>query len=226
MLKEGTVLLLGLAFSWAASAGPITYTITARATGTIGGSAFTNALVQVTASGDTANVVSLLSGGYEYFVNVPSTTTVTIAGIGTATVTGGSEPGVSPNPVGVFSFPTPISLAPAFPVQPYVVIGTLDNPPALSSFTAFGLAGSNALLGYDLRTSIGPIAGIPGGVDYAQGLFIHTTLGNLSFTEVIAPTSEGTFAATEEAPEPSSLLLTSIGLCGAVAAGRVRRSHS
>jgi hypothetical protein len=100
----------------------------------------------------------------------------------------------------------------------------LDHPPALDSFTGIGYVGSNALLGYDLRTSIGPITALPGGIGYPPSLFVYTTLGNLSFTENLSPTAEGTFAATAAVPEPTSLLLTAIGLLG-VATTRVRRHH-
>ena len=205
-------------------AAPITYVITGTASGMIGGTAFTNALVQVTATGDTGNVVPLNVGGYDYFANVPSATTVTIAGIGTATVTGAAAPGLSPNPVGIFAFPTPIQLEPTLPATAVVVIGTLDFLPALIDFTGIGAVGGDALLGYDLRTSIGPITA-GGGVGYPPSLFVYTTLGNLSFTENLSGSSPGTFAATATVPEPTSLLLTAIGLLG-VATTRVRRSHS
>ncbi|MBX9602967.1 MAG: PEP-CTERM sorting domain-containing protein [Bryobacteraceae bacterium] len=226
MFQKEKFLFLALAFSLAATAGQINYVVTGTASGTIGGIPFTNALVQVTATADTANVVSLSLEGYEVFANVASSTTVMIAGIGTATVTGGAEPGVSPNPVGVFSFPSPIPIDSQFPVLPYVVIGTLDNPPTLNSFTGIGLIGSNALLGYDLRTSIGPITAIPGGVNYSEGLFVYTTLGNLTFTQNHSPTGQGTFAASAAVPEPASLLLTAIGLCAVAGTHWLRRSAS
>jgi hypothetical protein len=109
-------------FGFAAStnASPIVYMESGLASGTIGGSTFTNALVQVTASGDTANVVTLTDGTYTLYANLSSLTRVTIAGIGTATITDATA---------VYSFPTPISIATGFPVLPYAVIGTLDSPP-------------------------------------------------------------------------------------------------
>jgi hypothetical protein len=134
--------------------------------------------------------------------DLSSLTTVTIAGIGTATIT---------DPNAVYSFPAPIGIADGFPVLPYVIFGTLDHSPALDSFTGFGAQGSNALLGYDLTTSIGPITGSPGGVDYPTRTFLHTTLGNLSFTANITPTGAGTFTAIVT-PEPMSLLLLGSGI--------------
>ena len=134
---------------------PITYVQSGIASGMIGGSAFTNALVQVTVTGDTANVVSIFAG--TAVSNPSSLTTVTIAGVGTATVT---------DPSAIFSSLTPIDIDPGnnFPILPYVIIGTLDNPPSLESFTGIGGTGDNALLGYNLQTSIGPLTAIPGGV--------------------------------------------------------------
>jgi hypothetical protein len=196
-----TVALLGSAS--VAHANSITYTETGIASGMIGASSFTNALAQVTLSGDTANVVTLTDGSVSINVNVSTLTRVTIAGIGTATVT---------VPTAIYSFPTPVLIDPGLPVLPYVVFGTLDNPPAVDSFTGMGGLGSNSLLGYDLRTAIGPITGSPGGVGHPVGLFVPTTLGNLSFTSDITPTMVGTFSAT--VPEPNSLVLLSFGIAG------------
>jgi hypothetical protein len=204
------VALLG--FAAVVEADPITYVQSGVASGMIGGSAFADALVQVTVNGDTSNVVSDVDvvEGYAFFANVSSATTVTIPGVGTATVT---------DPTVIVSIPTPVVIDNGFPELPYVIIGTIDNPATLGELTGLGGIGSNALLGYDLQTSIGPITAIPGGVFYPTGLFVHTTLGNLSFTANISPTDEGTFAATV-VPEPMSLLLLGSGIV--VLAGRAR----
>ncbi len=58
MLKSGKGLLLALTFSLAASAGPITYTLTSTGTGTLGGVPFTDAVVTVTLVGDTSTVIT------------------------------------------------------------------------------------------------------------------------------------------------------------------------
>ena len=207
------VALFGIAT--AVEAGPITYVESGTASGMIGGTAFNDALVEVTATGDTANVVFI--GGIA-FANLSSATTVTIAGIGIATVS---------DPTAIYSFPTAVDIDPknGFPVLPYVVIGTLDNPPALDSFTGIGAQGDNALLGYDLTTAIGPITGSPGGVGYPTGLVVHTTLGDLSFTANISPTSEGTFTAAL-VPEPASLFLFGSGLAVLAGCSRFRARGS
>jgi len=196
-----TVALLGSAS--VAHATSITYTQTGITSGMIGGASFTNALATVTVTGDTANVVTQTIEGYLFNVNVSTLTRVTIAGVGTATVT---------VPTAIYSFPTPILIDSGLPVLPYVVMGTLDSPPAVDSFTGLGGLGSNSLLGYDLRTAIGPITGSPGGVFYPVGLIVPTNLGNLSFTSNLTPTMVGTFSAT--VPEPNSLVLLSLGIAG------------
>jgi hypothetical protein len=196
------VTLLGCVAS--ADASPIVYTESGFASGTIGGSNFTNALVKVTASGDTTNVVSFTDGVITVYANLSSLTTVTIAGIGTATVSDANA---------VYSFPTAVDIDPSngFPVLPYVVIATLDSPPALDGFTGIGAEGNNALLGYDLKTAIGPITGSPGGIGYPTSLFVNTSLGHLTFNANISPTAQGTFTATL-VPEPMSLLLLGSGI--------------
>jgi hypothetical protein len=203
-------------FAAMVEAAPITYIESGFASGTIGGSNFTNALIEVRASGDTTNVVSFTDGVITVYANLSSLTTVTIAGIGTATVSDANA---------VYSFPTAVDIDPThgFPILPYVVIATLDSPPALDSFTGIGAEGNNALLGYDLKTAIGPITGSPGGIGYPTLLTVHTSKGNLSFTANISPTNQGTFTATL-VPEPMSLLLlgSGIALLAGISRFRVR----
>jgi hypothetical protein len=80
----------------------------------------------------------------------------------------------------------------------------------LDSLTGIAFIGSTALLGYDLRTSFGPRTASPGGVGYPTGHFVHTTLGDLSFTSDFSPTTRGTSAAN--VPEPSTLALMGLGV--------------
>jgi hypothetical protein len=195
------VVLFGLVA--AVQATPIIYVETGTASGTIGSTNFTNALVTVTMSGDTANVVSVFTGmGCSVCFANPTTTTVTIAGVGTATITDPTEASV----IG-----TPVSIDTGFPVLPYVVLGTIDSPPDLESLTGIGFQGDNALLNYDLISSIGPITGTPGGGFGAPCCVINTDLGVLDFSTNGSPTTTGTFQATV-LPEPSSLLFLGSGL--------------
>jgi hypothetical protein len=192
-------------FASSAMAGLITYNFSGTASGMLGGTSFTNALVQETVIGNTANIVSLLVGPsgsqISIFAEPVSTVTITIAGLGSTTVT---------DPSAIWSVPTPVVIDTGFPDLPYVVVGTLDNPPALNSITGYGAIGSNALLGYNLATSFGPLTASPGGIGYPTGLVVDTSRGSLSFTSNVVPTGQGTFSAVT--PEPGSILLLGSGL--------------
>ncbi len=200
---------------------PITYVQTGTASGMLGATPFVDALVTVTLTGDTSNVVPELFPPLDCpfcFVNV-GTTTVEIAGLGTATVT---------DATGVWAFAQPVDLDddPTTPELPGVVIGTLDNPPATDSFTGLGGTATMALLGYDLTTSIGPLSsGILGGVGYAEGNFVNTTLGALSFTANITADPDATFTATTRVaavPEPATLFLFGSGVAALAVRARSR----
>jgi hypothetical protein len=214
-----TVALLG----WVTpvQAGPITYQMSSTASGKIGAISFADALVTLTGTGDTANIVPI--SGFAAFAE-PLTTTVTIQGVGTATIT---------DPTEILS--TVISLVPTtgFPDLPYVLFGRTDLPPALDSITGIGAVGNTALLGYNLSTSIGPITTTPGGIGFnplcgtsGHDPCLGTTLGTLSFTSQISSTSQGTFTATTApVPEPASLMLIGTGIITLVG-GRFRRRRS
>ena len=192
-------------YAASANATSITYEISGVASGTIGATTFTNASVEETGIGDTANVTSLFGG--LIFGNPFSTLTVTIGGVGTATVTDASE---------IWAIPAPSGLSPV----PVVVIGRVDNPPALDSITGIGFVGSSALTGYEGATGIGPITdaggiGFPACGGPTQDPCIHTTLGLLSFSSNLTfpPTTEATFVATfQPVPEPPTISLMLIGL--------------
>src|SRR4051812_17733922 len=87
LIHRAPLVMALIGFVTVVEAGPITYVESGIASGTIGATTFTNASVQVTAIGDTANVVTLTDGSYTLYANVSSLTTVAIAGIGTATIT-------------------------------------------------------------------------------------------------------------------------------------------
>jgi hypothetical protein len=188
--------------------------MTGFASGTIGASPFTGVLTTVALTGDTSNIAAAAFCPTCQF-NLGSTT-VNIPGIGTAVVT---------DPTAILSSVTPIDPGdPGFPLLPYVAIIVVDHPPEISSNpgVGIGLLGSSDLLGYDLRSSIGPITATPGSIGHDLCCIIHTSFGDLIFASNVSPTDRGTFAATT-IPEPSSFLLLIAGVV-ALTGNRLRRS--
>lgn len=199
-------------FARPAPAITITYQIAGVASGTVGGLSFTSVPTTVALTGNTSNVSAWAACPTCQF-NLGSTT-VNIPGIGTAVVT---------DPTAVLSTGVSIDLGIGFPLLPYVAIVVVDHPPETSADPGIGigLLGSSYLLGYDLRSSIGPITAIPGSVGHDPCCVIHTSLGNLIFASNFVPTDQGTFVATT-VPEPSSLLLLALGAV-ALTGNRLRR---
>lgn len=207
MKNLAKVLVLALTGIWllgfpnSAAASPIVYTVSGNASGTIGGLPFSNVLINVSIFSDTTTVQPV--PGFPPLVANVGTTFIGITGIGLSLVT---------DPTLVFASVIPIEIDDDFPIIPVVVIGTIDNPPAVDSFTGIGAVGSNLLTGYALTTSIGPIMGT-GGIGYPTGLIIHTSRGDLTFVANTSPTTTGTFTATLlPVPEPSTLLSLCAGL--------------
>jgi hypothetical protein len=201
-----------------ANAAPITYEFSGTASGAIGGTSFTDALVVFTGVADTDDVTSLLVSGFTFYAVPLDHLTVDIAGIGTATITVATE---------IFDIPLGIDdPSGQIPALPGLILGRVDNPPDLDSFTGMAGVFSDSLSGYDLTTSTGPVGGF-GGVGFIEDCgtsgidpCIQTSLGALSLTTNIFTEGGGTFEATVQAvPEPSTLLLMGAGLL----ATRLRR---
>jgi hypothetical protein len=162
-------------------AGSITYTETFTASGTLGTlGSFTNAQVTITGTGDTANVIP---SGVDFFNSV--TATVTVKGLGTATVTDTiyalDEPGFTPAMAG-FSDPTTFSF-----------IETKN-----SFFT-----------NYALTTPIQPP--VSGPLDQHTHNGINTDEGLLTFTSL---GSTSTFGAVPEPASLTMLGVGAAGLLG------------
>jgi hypothetical protein len=143
-----------LIFSFSLSAGPITYMDQVVASGTLGGTPFTNALVIVTLVGDTGNVVS----SPPVFYNL-GTATVNVAGIGVATFT--DTFGVS---IDTSAPPTKVGMGDA----------TLKNGSLVDTE-------NTAFASYDLSSAIGPISG---SMYLSSTTTDPTTLGDLHLTSV------------------------------------------
>ena len=221
-LRLVVLLLAVLGVATASHAAPITYTISGTASGHLGSLTFSDALLMVTVTADTDNVIveSIDADGdgindSNLYANASSLTTVSIAGLSTVNVL---------DPTAIYGFP-PISASILDPgeellLMPAVVIGTLDAPPALDSFTGLAAIGADSLLGYNLATSISPIVGA-GGVGYPIGLFVNTSGGMLSFDSNVGIDSRGTLTA--QVPEPASLSLFGCGILSLVGLSRFRK---
>jgi hypothetical protein len=203
-LVVATAVLILLSLAVPATAVPISYEIKGVASGTIGGSAFTDALVIVTLAGDTDNV-----SPYPDFpgpvINL-GTTSINIQGKGTATVTDDTV---------MFASVIPIDFDddPNTPELPALFWATVPE----QGDQVLGVIADDALLGYDLRSSFGPFTSFGGvGVNFDV---VHTTMGNLFFTSGNA-ISKATFTAT--VPEPSSFMLLGMGVI-ALAGSRLRQ---
>jgi hypothetical protein len=154
-----------LIFSLSLHAGPITYTDQVVASGTLGGTAFTNALVIVTLVGDTGNVVSSPPSVYN-----TGTATVNVAGIGVATFLD-----TFADYVDTSNIPTKAGIA-DFALQNGSLVDTENT----------------ALAAYDLRSAIGPISGymyLGSAVDpTSMGDFHMTSVnGDSTFTATTTP---------------------------------------
>ena len=107
------------------------------------------------------------NGSTETIYALPSSlTTVDIAGLGTVNVI---------DATGIYGFPGfrfAVEPGEELLLLPAVIIGTLDSPPSLDSFTGVAGIGSPALSGYDFTTSFGPIVG-DGGVGHPPSPIKH-----------------------------------------------------
>jgi hypothetical protein len=163
--------LLVAAYAGSASATPITYVFAGTASGTVGESSFSGALLTVTATGDTNDVTfDSVNGTYK---DSKLSTTITISGIGTMTVTPGEG-----NSDYVF-----------------------DNQP--SSKIGYGVTGitnccdiiqfvNTAYQTYALKTAIGPLP-FDQDLSIADWVNVPTSMGPLTLSSY----TNNTFAATE-----------------------------
>jgi hypothetical protein len=202
VIRTGIVLALLAGVPRLAEASPVTYVDSGLASGSLGSSAFTNALVTLEFVGDTANITNPQPGLY---FNMPGTATVTVAGIGTATFT---------DPMAAFVNQNFIP-----PVSPFAGISDQSFPGG-----AVVLATSNsAFSSYALTAPFGPFTG-PSAFEAAGPVAFPTTLGDF----IILTTATSTFQAFSTIPEPSSIVSGGIamGMGGVVCVLRsMRKSH-
>jgi hypothetical protein len=140
-------------------AGMLTYTETATGSGSLGGTSFTDAMISITGTGDTANVTDSIPG---FFNNTLTTVTVTVAGIGTATFTG---------TILVHDNQPESFVAFTNETKGVDILGTTGSP-----FDTF-----------DLKTAIGPVSGPA--YENGFGVALPTTDGAFVLNSVVNDTS-------------------------------------
>jgi hypothetical protein len=182
-IKAAGILSLGIAGILATAqpsfASPILYTETGTMTGSIGATPFTAAAVTLTTIADTANITFITVGPFLAYENA-GTTTITIAGVGTATFTGADLWGAFSQEV---------------PGTGVVGIGNITTTSAIiGNFVTippfYDLSTPTTLTGLVAK---GPL----------PGLFKTTTLGDLTVTGV---SGNATFTAVSAVPEPATIV--------------------
>jgi hypothetical protein len=185
--------MFALAGARQVQAAPITYFESITTNGSLGGMAFTNELVTLTFTADTANVTFFQGSNFAQYTNVPSVSTVTVAGVGSATLT-------DPVSLSVFAFPT---------FSEFSVTDTVLSTDILDTFAV-----TSGFAGYDMTTALSPVSG---GAAYPVGTLFSNSVGNFEFTK-----TGGGISSVSAVSEPSSLFLVALGLSG-VAVHRTRR---
>jgi hypothetical protein len=183
-----------------AEAAQIFYSESITTDGILGGTVFADKLVTLTFTADTANVTFFQGSNFTQYTNNPSVSTVTVAGIGTATLS-------DPVSLSVFAFPT---------FSEFSVTDTLLSSDILDTFAV-----ESGFAGYDMKSSLSPVSG---GAAYSVGTLFGTSLGNFEFTKSGGGVSTVTATTASAAPEPSGLFLIAIGLFS-LAAYRTRRGN-
>ncbi|MGO9230636.1 MAG: hypothetical protein ACLQKA_15705 [Bryobacteraceae bacterium] len=179
----GVVLSAGVVFGQTG-----VYTFTGTASGTVGGTPFTNATLTVTSTGN-VSAVSCTGGTCELNV-AAGASSFTISGIGSGTFSGASYVFDNQN-FGLAGFG----------------VGTDDIQIYDSSI------GSAAFATYNLLSSIGPLGPEAADPSTSDWVNLSTSLGSFTVTSFTNVTFQATIGgSTLGTPVPASLLLVGLGL--------------
>jgi hypothetical protein len=180
--------VLGASIAYAV---PITYTFTGTATGTLGSTPFTNAMLTISVTLDTNNILNPSSG---FFQNpyAPNAATFSIGGIGSGTLS---------NNGAVLGSQT----------QLLGNVRIADNTVGALIVIGDTLIGSTALASYSLATPIGPLG--PETTSPFSFPTVPTSSGSLAVTSIANMTFQATVSSAGLAtPIPPSLYLCLGGL--------------
>jgi hypothetical protein len=201
-LIYGSALLVSLIcipFVTVGSASTLTYSFTGNASGSLNGSSFADALLTITAVGDTSSVSSstLIGSGFYQIDFSAATTSFSLAGIGG----------------GTFSDPTYIYDFQYAPFQGSLGFGTGGNGDVIQIHgTDFG---STAFMTYNLMGSIGPLGYVtdPSVGDWGPPIYPAGSPTSLGALVVTGLTNTAFQAGPSEAsvPEPTAISLGGLG---------------
>jgi PEP-CTERM motif len=185
MHKRLLGILAALLFSTSAAAVPITFIFTGSGSGSVGEVSFASSVFTITATGDTDDRDSFFGG---YYLD-HATASIDIAGVGAASFLTGTRTFVN-NSVSSVGF----------------------SRAGVNGADLYNSAANAAYGGWDMLSSIGPIGGVFGLLQWGYSP-VMTNLGVLSFRE---QNVSGTFQAvtTTRVPEPTTIALLSLGLLG------------
>jgi hypothetical protein len=177
----------------AAHADPVVYTLTGTFTGTIGTSSFTDASGTFTLNSDTSDIVAQGGG---FYTNTAGVSTITLAGIGTATFLSSTFGAYSAfDAAGFYDTANSFGADDYDPLNPAMASYALTSPFTDTGYLLFGSSSASEL----------------------------TSLGELTLTGDYG--SSVTFTASSAVspiPEPSSMILLATGVLGTIGILRKR----
>lgn len=235
--------LAALLLSAIAAATPITLTFSGTASGSVGGSGFSDEPFSIVFTSDTTNLFTIPSGETDAGdVTTPNSTpnNFTIGTLGTSVYYSGELTGLSvaaglygpavflnsgKNNVGVWYFEAGDWLVTGS--GQYTSSYGLANNLTAANVQAFPNDGPNGTGAPAMPTTVGPVdLTSVAGVTFSEVVGSTTTTGTTTTTTGTTTTTTGTTTPTAgpaaDAPEPSTLMMLAIGI-GSIGLGKIRK---